>query len=206
MVEGDPKLGWMRHAVLVAVPVLLAVLGACASDGGGGASLRSAPTETTGGPATTAEPVEDYVIEAAEFSNIQDMTPVRGFFIDNRLGYLDEAIAVAEDPDGGTYPVGTIIQLVPQEAMVKRAPGFDPASNDWEFFSLDVTAEGTEILTRGGSEVVNRFGGSCSGCHGVAEPKFDFVCEDDNGCEPLPIGEDVIVGIQLADPRPRSTA
>lgn len=205
MVEGDPKLGWMRHAVLVAAPVLVAVLGACASDRGGGVGLRTAPTEATGGPAA-AEPVEDYVIEASEFVNIQDMTPVRGFFVDNRLGHLDEAIAVAEDPEGGTYPVGTIIQLVPQEAMVKRAPGFDPASNDWEFFSLDVTAQGTEILTRGGAEVVNRFGGSCSGCHGAAEPRFDFVCEDAHGCEPLPIGEDVIEGIQQADPRPRSTA
>ena len=60
-------------------------------------------------------------MEADDFVNINDMTAVRGYFIDNRLGHLDEALAVANDPAGGTYPVGTIIQLVPQEAMVKRA-------------------------------------------------------------------------------------
>jgi hypothetical protein len=67
--------------------------------------------------------------------------------------------------------VGTLIQLIPQEAMVKRAPGFDPGSNDCEFFTLDVTAAGTTIVTRGGSEVINRFSGSsCAGCHSAAEP------------------------------------
>jgi hypothetical protein len=198
MGQGERRLGRVRHAVLVAVPVLVAVIGACSSgDDGDGAG-----SGTTG--SRSDAPVEDYVIEADEFVNIHDMTPVRGFFIDNRLGHLDEAIAVANDPDGGTYPVGTIIQLVPQEAMVKRAPGFDPKSNDWEFFSLDVTAEGTEILTRGGAEVINRFGGSCADCHGAAEPQFDFVCEDTHGCAPLPIGDDVIRGAQEADPRPRA--
>lgn len=193
MEMGERRLGWVRHALLVAVPVLVAVVGACSSgdDGAGGSG------------STGTEPVEDFVIEADEFVNIHDMTPVRGFFIDNRMGKLDEAVAVAEDPEGGTYPVGTIIQLVPQEAMVKRAPGFDADSNDWEFFFLDVSPQGTEIVTRGGAEVVNRFGGSCADCHSVAEPQFDFVCEDTHGCEPLPIGDDVIRNVQEADPRPR---
>jgi hypothetical protein len=127
---------------------------------------------------------------------------VRGFFVANRLGHLDEALAVANDPNGGVYPVGTVIQLVPQEAMVKRAPGFDADSNDWEFFSLDVSPRGTRILARGGAEVVNRFGGSCADCHSAAEPQFDFVCEDTHGCAPLPIGDDVIRSIQRSDPRP----
>ena len=75
------------------------------------------------------------------------MTPVRGFFVDNRLGHLDEAVAIAEANEGGTYPVGTILQLVPQEAMVKRRRASSPATNDWEFFSLDVTPEGTRSST-----------------------------------------------------------
>ncbi|MGH9248936.1 MAG: hypothetical protein ACRD0W_05405, partial [Acidimicrobiales bacterium] len=125
-------------------------------------------------------------------------------FVDNVAGDLEGTLAVANDPEGGTYPVGTVIQLIPQEAMVKRAPGFDPDSNDWEFFTLDVTAAGTTIVTRGGSEVINRFSGtSCAGCHSAAEPQFDFVCEDDHGCAPLPVGDDVITAIQNADPRPR---
>jgi len=87
---------------------------------------------------------------------------------------------------------------------VKRAPGFDPASNDWEFFTLDTTAAGTRIVTRGGSEVVNRFtASSCAGCHSAADAEFDLVCEDDHGCAPLPVGDDIIAAIQAADPRPR---
>ena len=30
-----------------------------------------------------------------------------------------------------------------------------------------------------------------------------MVCENDHGCAPLPIGDDLIHGIQEADPRPR---
>jgi hypothetical protein len=117
----------------------------------------------------------------------------------------DATLAVARSSDGGTYPVGTLLQLVPGEAMVKRAPGFSPTTNDWEFFELDVSAQGTSINVRGGDEVVNRFGGSCANCHAAADPQFDFVCEDDHGCEPLPISRPIIETIQDSDPRPRAS-
>jgi hypothetical protein len=182
------------HAAALALVLLLPA--ACGGDDGGAGDAAADETTTT--------EVEDLEMQADDFVNINDMTPVRGFFIDNPLGYLDEAIAVAEDPAGGTYPVGTIIQLIPQEAMVKRAEGFSPATNDWEFFSLSVTAEGTEILVRGGPEVINQFGLSCADCHLQAEPQFDLVCEDTHGCDPLPIGDDVITAVQAADPRPRA--
>jgi hypothetical protein len=200
--SGRGRLGWRWHVLAAAVPLGLALVVACGSGGSGGDSGG----DSAGGrseSSSTTEP-EDLVMEADDFVRIQDMTPVRGFFVDNRLGHLEEAVAVANDPEGGEYPVGTIIQLVPQEAMVKRAPGFDPDSNDWEFFSLDVTAQGTTILTRGGAEVINRFGGSCADCHSLAEPQFDFVCEQDHGCEPLPIDRSVIESVQAADPRPPS--
>ena len=186
--------GLLTHAALVAIPITIAVAVGCSSaddDGGGGA----ATTDTTA--------VEDVVVDAGDFKPLAEMTRVRGFFVDNVAGDLEGTLAVANDPEGGAYPVGTVIQLIPQEAMVKRAPGFDPDSNDWEFFTLDVTGAGTTIVTRGGSEVVNRFSGtSCAGCHSAAEPQFDFVCEDDHGCAPLPVGNDVITAIQNADPRP----
>jgi hypothetical protein len=198
MTTEQPRVGALKRAVFVAVPLVLALIAACSSgDDDTAADAREDETTTTTAP-------EDIVLEAADFTNIHDMTAVRGFFVDNKLGHLDEALAVANDTEGGgAYPVGTIIQLVPQEAMVKRAPGFDPDSNDWEFFVLDATADGTKITTRGGSEVINRFGGSCADCHNLAKPEFDFVCEDDHGCEPLPIGDDIIMSIQNADPRPR---
>jgi hypothetical protein len=185
--------------------VLFAVLAVVVIDAcGGGGSGQGAGASRHGASAgsTTAAPSEDLVMTGADFHNIHTMTKVRGFFVDNRLGHLAEALRVANSPNGGTYPVGTILQLVPQEAMVKRRKGFSPATHDWEFFSLQTTAAGTTILTRGGAEVVNRFGGSCASCHGAAKPQFDMVCEHTHGCAPLPIGDDVIAAIQRADPRP----
>ena len=149
-------------------------------------------------------PPEDLAMQAADFQNLHDMTPVRGFFVDNQLGHLEAALKIANSHQGGVYPVGTIIQLVPQEAMVKRRAGFNRLTKDWEFFFLTTDATGTTIDVRGGEKVVNRFGGNCASCHALAQPKFDFVCEKDHGCEPLPIGDDIIHSIQEADPRPRA--
>jgi hypothetical protein len=197
MTTTPPRVGFLRHAIFVAVPVLAAIAVACSSG-----DDDSADTAAGAGSTTTTAP-EDFEMQASDFVNIHDLTPVRGFFVGNELGHLDEALAIANDTGGGgAYPVGTVIQLIPQEAMVKRAPGFDPDSNDWEFFALDVTAQGTQITTRGGAEVINQFGGSCADCHSLAKPEFDFVCEKDHGCEPLPIGDDVIKAVQDSDPRP----
>jgi hypothetical protein len=197
-------IGGMTHLALVAVPVILAVIVGCggSSGGGGDDDAAAGSNEST----TTTEPEQDIVVKATDFTNLADMTPVRGYFINNLQGHLDEAVAVAENPDGGTYPVGTVIQLIPTEAMVKHTEGFSPATNDWEFFTLDATPQGTTILSQGGAEVVNRFtGSSCADCHGAAEPQFDFVCENTHGCAPLPVGDDVITAIQQGDPRPRQS-
>jgi hypothetical protein len=197
--------GRVRIALIAAqLVVALAVgCGTAGDDDRAEGSGDGTTTESTAGTTTTTEP-EDFVAEADDFVNLHDMTRVRNLFIDNPLGHLDEAVAVAESPDGGQYPVGTIIQLIPQEAMVKRAPGFSPDFGDWEFFELDVSAEGTAIVNRGGREVVNRFGGfSCANCHAKADPQWDFVCEDDHGCDPLPIQDEVFIALQDADPRPR---
>ena len=168
-------------------------IGGCASD----SSKATTPTKR--------KPPEDFVMKASDFANLHDMTPVRGFFVDNKLGHLEEAVAMAKANRGGSYPVGTILQLVPQEAMIKRHRGYNAKTSDWEFFFLTTDTTGTQIVTRGADEVVNRFGGNCASCHSLAKGKFDMVCEKNHGCEPLPIGDDVIHGIQEADPRPRAT-
>jgi hypothetical protein len=184
--------GVRRTSVALGALTLAAVLAACGdSDGGGQAAT------------TTTRPVEDLEMTAADFPNIQTMTKVNNYYVANELGHLDEALAVARSEDGGEFPVGTLIQLVPQEAMVKRRKGWNPATHDWEFFFLDVSPTGTSIVNRGKADVVNRFGGNCAACHLAADPKFDLICEDDHGCEPLPIDDSVIASIQQADPRPR---
>ena len=43
-------------------------------------------------------------MEADDFVNINDMTAVRGFFVANPLGYLDEAIAIAEANPDMSFP------------------------------------------------------------------------------------------------------
>jgi len=192
------KTGWVWGSALALASAMFV---AC----GGGSSGPSAVAHPSSLPATspTTRVVEDANLVASDFPNINTMTRVGDHFVGNVRGHLAEALAVARSAKGGRYPVGTILQLVPQEAMVKRAPGHSPSTDDWEFFSLDVSAQGTRILSRGGVKVLNRFGGSCASCHSAAEPQFDFVCGTTHGCAPLPIGPAVIASLQKSDPRPR---
>jgi len=165
----------------------------------GSASATDTTTAATGTDTTAGD--EDLVMEAEDFTCITTMTPVRSYYVANPLGRLDETLAVANSADGGRFPVGTVLQLVPTEAMVKRRAGFDPSTNDWEFFSLGVTASGTRILDRGAATVVNAFGGNCLDCHAKAEPQWDLICEQTHGCDPLPLTTAQIRQIQAADPR-----
>ena len=43
------------------------------------------------------------------------------------------------------YPVGTILQLMPFEAMVKHPREKFPNTNGWELFFLDVSKAGIKI-------------------------------------------------------------
>ncbi|MGB1700449.1 MAG: hypothetical protein ACPHRO_10875, partial [Nannocystaceae bacterium] len=130
-----------------------------------------------------------------------EWTKVRNYYLTNLRGDLDASLAVANSPTGGIFPPGTLIQLIPTEAMVKRGPGFSATTNDWEFFSLDVSAQGTTILDRGTTDVINQFGGNCLDCHEKAMPQWDFVCEKDHGCDPLPLTDEIIESVQQGDPR-----
>ncbi len=144
----------------------------------------------TAGSATLARR-RDFNPQAEDFTCILGWKRVRDFRITNLRGEkaLRKARRQARKRGRRRFPVGTVIQLVPVEAMVKRGRGFSPATNDWEFFFLDIdraTGRPT-IAARGTTEVVNRFGGNCFACHRKAAPRFDFLCEDTNGCDPLPI-------------------
>ncbi|NNC98755.1 MAG: hypothetical protein HKN85_01100 [Gammaproteobacteria bacterium] len=144
---------------------------------------------------------EQKIIGVEAFGCIRDMTPVGEFFVANYKGDLDGTVQVASSETGGVYPPGSIVQLVPGEAMIKHDKGFNPATKDWEFVELDVSAEETLIRKRGFADVVNRFGGNCFACHIKAQPEFDLICAKNDGCDPIPLTADMIKGIQNTDPR-----
>jgi len=151
--------------------------------------------------ATTAQGATPIPVTEHSFGCLTKLTPVRGFFVGNLKGNLAATLKVARSSDGGTYPPGSVVQLVPTEVMVKQSKGFNAATHDWEFFDLTVTKDGTSILKRGFAETVNRFGGNCFTCHMKAAAKWDFICETGHGCDPIPVTPAMIKALQHTDPR-----
>ncbi len=139
-------------------------------------------------------------VDDTSFKCITEMTPVRQFFVDNLSGNLEASLAVAK-AGSGDYPEGTVLQVMPNEVMVKQQKGFSPATRDWEFLWIDVDKNGSKIFTRGAAEVNNRFGLNCFACHVKAEEKFDFVCEQGHGCEDIPVTREMFGALQRTDPR-----
>jgi hypothetical protein len=165
------------------------------------ASALGATLALAGAAQLKAQSDQMIAVDEGTFDCITEMTPVRGFFVDNLLGNLDATLAVANSTTGGTWPTGSMVQLVPTEVMIKQPEGTSPATNDWEFFELAVSAEGSQIVTRGFTDVVNRFGGNCLDCHIKAEPQWDMICETGHGCDPIPLSREMLTGIQQNDPR-----
>ena len=147
------------------------------------------------------DPDKSVVVTDDSFVCLSDMQSVRGFFVGNLLGNVEETVAAAKQPAGAPYPPGSIVQLIPAEAMVKHHKGWNAKTNDWEFFELDVKEEGAKIKVRGTTQVVNKFGGNCFECHQMAKPQWDFICEEGHGCDPLPIPDFLIRWTQRNDPR-----
>jgi hypothetical protein len=183
----------------------LVLLSACGDDDDGVAVADAAAAGPDGGAVTPDAEAggEDLDMKATDFECVLRWDQVRNFRITNKHGHQAEALAVANNVNGGgAYPVGTIIQVVPFEAMVKRKHGWNAATNDWEFFNLQVSADGTVIpATNGrGADITNQ-AGSCKDCHAKAMPQYDLVCESGHGCDPLPFGSDVLLELQNADAR-----
>ena len=158
-------------------------------------------SSTTSYAATPAAASAAITIDEESFSCIREMTPVRHFYVDNLLGDIEGTLAAANSPEGAVYPIGSVVQLVPTEVMVKREPGTFMATGDWEFFELEVNESGSTIAKRGFVDVVNRFGGNCFACHAPAKEKWDFICESGHGCEPIPINHKMTGALQRSDPR-----
>ncbi len=193
-----------RHLpVFCAIAVLSGPIG-CSSGSETGTSALGSDAGSDGGAT-----VDDFNATAADFDCLEnsEWTTVGVSRYKNQLGHTAEALSVARSPDGGTFPVGTIVQLVPTEASVKRGAGFNAQSNDWEFFSLGVSATGTTIKARGGgATVVNFANESCLNCHDKAAAQWDFICGDVNGgnthgCMSLPVSGSILAGTQATDAR-----
>lgn len=139
-------------------------------------------------------------VDDSSFHCIRDMTSVRHFYVDNLLGNVAGTVAVAKAGQGN-YPTGSVLQLMPNEVMVKHEKGFNPATRDWEFFYIDVDENGSKIFRRGFTDVNNRLGMNCFNCHKEAKAEFDMVCEQDHGCAPIPITLAMFGALQRTDPR-----
>jgi hypothetical protein len=141
-------------------------------------------------------------ISDQSFKCITEMTPVRHFYVDNVLGKkaLARTVAVAQ-AGKGDYPAGSVVQVMPNEVMVKQHKGFNAATRDWEFMWIDVDKNGSKIFTRGAAEVNNRFGLNCFACHAKAKPQFDLICETGHGCDAIPVTKAMFGALQRTDPR-----
>ncbi|HUA19761.1 MAG TPA: hypothetical protein VMB25_13520 [Bryobacteraceae bacterium] len=147
---------------------------------------------------------DDVVVTEKSFGCVLDLPKVRNTRIQNPdPEKLQEAIRIFRDSvPNQDYPTGTILQLIPTEAMVKHDRAAFPKSNGWEFFALQVSAGGTKILDRGDKVLNTSLKKPCLSCHSPAA-KFDFVCEKGHGCAPIPVSDQQIAAMQAADPRCR---
>lgn len=144
----------------------------------------------------------EIAVSEKDFGCLLGLPKVRNTFIQHSdPEKLKEAIRILRDrvPDV-EYPVGTTLQLVPAEAMVKHSREKFPDTNGWEFFALDISDQGTKIRDRGDKVKNLSVGLPCLTCHQPAK-KFDFVCEKGHGCAPIPFDDQKIAEIQNADPR-----
>ncbi len=160
---------------------------------------------------------DDIAVSEQTFSCILDWPKIRGTYIKNADPVkLQEAMRIFRDNVPDTeYPVGTILQVIPFEAMVKHQHGTFAKTNDWEFFALDVSAAGTKITDRG-ENVLEVFdmdataagtkmsdhprGVTCLSCQ-QGGAKHDLVCEKGHGSPPIPLNDQQIAKIQAGDPR-----
>ncbi|HEV7730986.1 MAG TPA: hypothetical protein VGR62_02445 [Candidatus Binatia bacterium] len=149
-------------------------------------------------PALAAKDFEATESDFACLLNWDKVNNVRIFNAKPRLLRKAKRVLESGRPNR-KYPVGTIMQLIPGEAMVKRKKSFNPDGNGWEFFQLGTSASGTTIVSRG-ADAINFLGLECKACHAAAV-KFDFVCEKTHGCIVLPLTDAGIDALQRADPR-----
>ncbi|HEY4014457.1 MAG TPA: hypothetical protein VGM06_14045 [Polyangiaceae bacterium] len=204
----------MKKHFLIALPLVVGCSSSStppssttASDGGGSDAPASpeASADNDASDGGDAAAGSDFNATASDFDcfNDSEWTQIGLSHYKNALGDTAATLGIARSQDGGTYPVGTVVQLNPVEAMVKRAPGFNALSNDWEFFTLNIDAGVVTITARGGGSTVSNNAGTCLGCHLPAQAPWDLICGDApdggpktaHGCTPLPVPYSTLAAI-----------
>ncbi len=158
--------------------------------------------------AALAEPAtarREFVATAEDFKCLTDGAKAEGkhFFVFGRKRTVKKALRKTKTGKlGKGYPVGTILQLFPFEAMAKRGGKFNPEGGGWEYFKINPKADGTsEIAARGAAEVIGITGSSCQNCHVRLASEHDYVCEFVVGAEGLGFTEEQIARFQASDVR-----
>ena len=147
-----------------------------------------------GGMPTEFEPSD------ADFAGcITDGIKVNRMYVRNLIGNDEDSAAVARGDTPTPYPVGTMIQLRPAQAMVKRLPGFSVATGDWEYFNLIPSTAGASINERG-TTAISDTSGTCNSCHSLASDD-DYVCQQTLKCSSTLFPVAGIEQAQAADPR-----
>ena len=110
---------------------------------------------------------DDLVITEKSFGCLLDLPKVRNTRIQNPdPEKLKEAIRIFKDSvSDKEYPTGTVLQLIPTEAMVKHDRAAFPNTNGWEFFALKVSTDGTTIQERGDKVLNTSLKKPCLDCH-----------------------------------------
>lgn len=162
----------------------------------------NAPLERQEWENTFVTDEEDAFLVDDDFNCIADAPweAVENFRVMNVRGHQAEAVEVARSHRLAEYPVGTMIQLFHDEASVKRARGFAPETNDWEFFTLGVADDGATVIKARGTTEIGNVAGSCMSCHGAAIA-YDLVCGTNSSCKPLPFFINTEPDAAVEDPR-----
>src|SRR5262245_32252166 len=148
---------------------------------------------------------KEFVAQPEDFRCLTDGAQPEGklFYVFGKKRIVKKALRKTKTGKlGKGYPVGTILQLFPFEAMAKRGGKFNKEGHGWEYFQLHITADGqTEILKRGTAEVTGLTGTSCQNCHERFAADYDAICEFVIGADGLGLTEDDIAALQATDAR-----
>ncbi|MEZ5167737.1 MAG: hypothetical protein R2695_15095 [Acidimicrobiales bacterium] len=166
-------------------------------------SSAAAPPPTGSADADVSATAPPVVVEVGpdSFRNINDMTPVRG-----SSSTISWATWMPRSRSR-TTPVAGRTPGVRDPARAGRGHGETRAGLQRRHRRLGVLRAGALGERHRDPGAAARKPSTSSGCPAPtatrAASRFDFVCEDDHGCDPLPIGDDVFAALRAADPRPR---